>query len=108
MPNGDDLVEEAERWKEVLDTQQIGRIDETMSAQHGKSIKPDKITVELMGLAQSNGYIIANVIEDGKKIKVKSSEFPINYTDTFPEYESIFDKLIDNTVSKINDFISKQ
>lgn len=94
LPNGDDLEEEEEEWVERLRKQNVVAINETLKAPRQHKLEPDKKTLALMHLAQSNGNIVAEGYTNSEKVILKSEEFPLHYRDSFIEGESIFRKLL--------------
>lgn len=107
LPNGDDLAEYERIWVDRLKEQNISKIDENLTAQRGEKLLPDESTRALMGLAQSNGYISAEGHTNSEKVALKSSEFPLQYRDHFPEGASIFKKLIADAMEKISIFTNR-
>lgn len=101
LPNGDDLSDEEEEWIERFRKQNVVSINETLKAQQKHKLNPDKTTIALMHLAQSNGTIVAEGYTNSEKVVLKSEEFPVNYRDTFPEGESIFRKLLAGAKEKL-------
>lgn len=66
---------------EFMDSQlragEVGRMKMDVSPNHNKNIKTDvKIIDGALKVAQSNGYVKATIIENGKKIKVETKEHP--------------------------------
>jgi hypothetical protein len=104
LPNGDDISEEEEAWRERLQEQGVTRIKETLKSQKNGRITPDKTTLGLMRLAQSNGYIEAQGVQDGERIKRKSSEFPVEYHDKYFDGTNILEQLIRNGIAKLHAF----
>lgn len=107
LPNGDDLSDMQQEWLSKLNRQNVAKIHQSLSAQRGKKLVPDEETHALMTLAQSNGYIIAEGRYNSEKVKLKSSEFPVEYKSYYSEGESIFRKLISLAKEKIGFFIHK-
>ena len=109
LPNSDDLSPEKASFIARMEAQGISRIDETMKAHNDKSITPDKNTKALMELAQSNGFIIATGIDNGKRVTRKSSEFPISEVDYYDQDGgSPCECLIKQAIEKIYTYIRRQ
>lgn len=108
LPNGDDLTELEQEWMDKLEKQNVAKIQEVLTAQRDKNLTPDDTTLALMNLAQSNGYIWAEGITNSEKVKLKSSEFPVEYRSNYIEGESLFRKFIESAKTKLLDFISRK
>lgn len=104
LPNGDDLEEEEEEWRQRLEEQNVARINENIAAPRNSNLKPDVRTKALMRLAQSNGSITAQGLEHGEKKILKSSEFPMEYQGDYIEGDSIFKALGKCALEKISLF----
>lgn len=108
LPNGDDLEAEEEEWLNSMREQRIAKITEDLKGHKNRTILPDKRTRALMGLAQSNGEIIAHGLHEGENVVWKNSDFPVDFQDKYnPEY-SILKKLIDNGIANLSLFTKRQ
>ena len=109
LPNSDDLSSEQASFVRRMEAQHIARVDETMKALDKGGIRPDSKTKALMELAQSNGFIHATGVIDGKRVTRKSSEFPFSDTESYnPDEETPRDGLLRKSLEKIRAFIHRQ
>ena len=108
LPNGDDLEEEEEEWLRSMREQEIAKISEDLKGHRNGNIKPNTRTKALMGLAQSNGTIIAHGLHHGEKIVWKSSEFPVDFQDKYHPESSVLEQLIKNGIAKLSLFTNRQ
>ncbi len=95
LPNADDLADTEKELYERLRKMKSSRLVETITADNGKSLEPDREAKQLSHVALSNGKVTTKVRTDKGTIPRSTTEFPKTRRLAYdPESTTEFDALI--------------
>lgn len=95
LPNADDLADAEKELYDRLRKMKSSKLVETITADNGKSLEPDKEAKQLSHVALANGKVVTKVRTDRGTVARSTTEFPKTRRLAFdPQSTTEFDALI--------------